>query len=69
MINTTSGDLKEETFFICLYYSFYEWLKSHAQLSYALKNLYNPRGLYEINPSEYKELDCDLTYMLSVPKP
>ena len=33
MINTTLRDLKQETFFICGYFSFYEQLKFHAQLS------------------------------------
>ena len=33
MINTTSGRLKAKNFFICQYFSFYEQLKFHAQLS------------------------------------
>ena len=37
MINTTSERLKARIFFICLYFSFYEQLKLHAQLSWAWK--------------------------------
>ena len=33
MINTTSERLKAKNFFICWYFSFYEQLKFHAQLS------------------------------------
>ena len=33
MINTTSERLKARNFFICPYFSFYEQLKFHAQLS------------------------------------
>ena len=33
MINTTSERLKAKNFFICRYFSFYERLKSRAQLS------------------------------------
>ena len=33
MINTTSERLKARNFFICRYFSFYEQLKFHAQLS------------------------------------
>ena len=33
MINTTSERLKARNFFICRYFSFYEQLKLHAQLS------------------------------------
>ena len=33
MINTTCERLKERNFFICRYFSFYEQLKFHAQLS------------------------------------
>ena len=33
MINTTSERLKARNFFICLYFSVYEQLKFHAQLS------------------------------------
>ena len=33
MINTTSERLKARNFFICQYFSFYEQLKFHAQLS------------------------------------
>ena len=33
MINTTSERLKAKNFFICRYFSFYEQLKFHAQLS------------------------------------
>ena len=33
MINTTSERLKVRNFFICWYFSFYEQLKFHAQLS------------------------------------
>ena len=33
MINTASEKLKARNFFICLYFSFYEQLKFHAQLS------------------------------------
>ena len=33
MINTASERLKEINFFICRYFSFYEQLKFHAQLS------------------------------------
>ena len=33
MINATSERLKARNFFICRYFSFYEQLKFHAQLS------------------------------------
>ena len=33
MINTTSERLKAKKFFICLYFTFYEQMKLHAQLS------------------------------------
>ena len=33
IINTTSERLKARNFFICLYFSFYEQLKFHTQLS------------------------------------
>ena len=33
MINTLSERLKARSFFICRYFSFYEQLKVHAQLS------------------------------------
>ena len=33
MINTTSERFKARNFFICQYFSFYEQLKFHAQLS------------------------------------
>ena len=33
MINTTSERLKARDFFICQYFSFYDQLKIHAQLS------------------------------------
>ena len=39
MINTTSERLKARNFFICQYFSFYEQLKFHAQLSSAQKKL------------------------------
>ena len=35
MINTTSERLKARNFFVCWYFSFYEQLKFHAQLSSA----------------------------------
>ena len=35
MINTTTERLKARNFFICQYFSFYEQLKFHAQLSWA----------------------------------
>ena len=35
MINTTSERLKARNFFICRYFSFYEYLKFRAQLSLA----------------------------------
>ena len=44
MINTTSDRLKARHFFICWYFSFYEQLKFHAQLSWAWKKLYNLRA-------------------------
>ena len=37
MINTTSERLEARNFFICRYFSFYEQLKFHAQLSWAWK--------------------------------
>ena len=33
MINTTSERLEARDFFICRYFTFYEWLKFRAQLS------------------------------------
>ena len=36
MINTTSERLKANNFITCQYFSFYEQLKLHAQLSWAL---------------------------------
>ena len=41
MINTTPERLKARNFFICRYFSFYEQLKFHAQLSWAWKKFYN----------------------------
>ena len=41
MMNTTSERLKARNFFICLYFSFYERLKSFPQLSWAWKKFYN----------------------------
>ena len=38
MINTTSERLKARNFLICVYFSFYEQLKFHAQLSLAWKS-------------------------------
>ena len=39
MINTTSERFKAWNFFICRYFTFYEQLKFHAQLSWAWKKL------------------------------
>ena len=44
MINTTSERLKARNVFICRYFSFYEQLKFHAQLSWAWKKFYNLGG-------------------------
>ena len=41
MINSTAEILKARNFFIFRYFSFYEQLKYHAQLSWAWKKLYN----------------------------
>ena len=46
MINTTSERLKPRYFFICRYFSFYEQLKFHAQLSWAWKKFYNLRAWF-----------------------
>ena len=45
MINTTSERLKARNFFICRYFSFYEQLKFHAQLSWVRKKFYNLRAI------------------------
>ena len=41
MKNATSERLKAINFFICRYFSFYEWFKFRAQLSWAWKEFYN----------------------------
>ena len=41
MINTISDRLKARNSFICRYFSVYEQLKFHAQLSWAWKKFYN----------------------------
>ena len=40
-INITNEILRARNFFICRYFSFYERLKFHAQLSWAWKKFYN----------------------------
>ena len=44
MINTTPEGLKARNFFICRYFSFYEQLKFHTQLSLTKKKVFITSG-------------------------